>query len=57
MIAHGKLTQRDYESRDGDKRAMTELAVDEIGTSTRYATLAVRKATRAANQPARGEDP
>jgi single-strand DNA-binding protein len=58
VIAHGKLTQREFETREGDKRTVTELVVDEIGASARYATLAVKKATRSSDQPdEQREDP
>ena len=46
VIAHGRLTQREFETREGDKRTITELVVDDLGGSTRYATLSVKKATR-----------
>lgn len=46
VIATGRLRQRAYETREGDKRTVIELEVDEIGPSLRYATAAVQKATR-----------
>lgn len=45
VIATGKLKSRSYE-KDGDKRTVIELEVDEIGPSLRYATAVVTKATR-----------
>lgn len=57
VIAHGKVTQREYQPREGDKRTVVELVVDEIGASARYATVAVTRAARGADQPDRSEDP
>ena len=57
VIAHGKLTQREFETREGDKRTVTELVVDEIGASARYATLAIKKAARGSESAEQAEDP
>jgi single-strand DNA-binding protein len=57
VIAHGKLTQREFVTREGDKRTVTELVVDDIGASARYATLTVKKATRGSEHADQGEDP
>lgn len=46
VIVSGRLRQRSFETRDGDKRTVVELEVDEIGPSLRYATVQVRKAQR-----------
>jgi single-strand DNA-binding protein len=46
VIAQGRLVQRSYETREGEKRTVVELQVDEIGPSLRYATAKVTKATR-----------
>ncbi|NLT26998.1 MAG: single-stranded DNA-binding protein [Microbacteriaceae bacterium] len=43
VIAQGKLKQRSYETREGEKRTTFELDVDEIGPSLRYATAQVTK--------------
>ncbi|MEC3953793.1 single-stranded DNA-binding protein [Nocardia sp. CDC153] len=37
VIVTGKLSQRSYENRQGEKRTVLELAVDEIGVSLKYA--------------------
>ena len=42
----GRLRQRSYETREGEKRSVIELDVDEIGPSLRYATAKVTKANR-----------
>ena len=52
VIVTGRLTQRSYETREGEKRTVIELAVDEIGPSLRYATAKVNKA--AATRPDAG---
>jgi single-strand DNA-binding protein len=46
VIATGRLKQRSYETREGEKRTAIELEVDEIGPSLRYATANVTKASR-----------
>lgn len=44
VIATGRLKQRSYDDRDGNKRTAIELEVDEIGPSLRYATAQVERA-------------
>ena len=46
VIASGRLKQRSYETKEGEKRTTMELEVDEIGPSLRYATATVVKITR-----------
>jgi single-strand DNA-binding protein len=38
VIASGRLKQRSYETKEGEKRTTMELEIDEIGPSLRYAT-------------------
>ena len=45
VIATGSLKQRSYE-KDGQKRTVIELDVEEIGPSLKYATAKVTKANR-----------
>jgi len=45
VIATGALKQRSYE-KDGQKRTVVELDVEEIGPSLKYATAKVTKASR-----------
>ncbi|WBU37255.1 single-stranded DNA-binding protein [Homoserinibacter sp. YIM 151385] len=45
VIAQGRLKQRSYDDRDGNKRISIELEVDEIGPSLRYATAQVTRAS------------
>ena len=46
VIVSGRLKQRSFETREGEKRTVIELEVDEIGPSLRYATAKVTKASR-----------
>jgi single-strand DNA-binding protein len=47
VIAQGRLSQRSYQSRDGQPRTVVELTVDEIGPSLRYATCQVTRSPHA----------
>jgi single-strand DNA-binding protein len=44
VVATGRLKQRSYETKEGEKRISIELEVDEIGPSLRYATAQVTRA-------------
>jgi single-strand DNA-binding protein len=46
VIASGRLVQRSYETKEGEKRTSFELEIDEVGPALRYATAVVRKATK-----------
>jgi single-strand DNA-binding protein len=46
VIVQGRLKQRTYETREGEKRTVFEVEVDEIGPSLRYATAKVQKMSR-----------
>jgi len=46
VIVQGRLVQRSFETREGEKRTVVELQVDEIGPSLKYATAKVQRATR-----------
>ena len=46
VTVQGRLKQRSFETREGEKRTVIELDVDEIGASLRYATAKVTKASR-----------
>jgi single-strand DNA-binding protein len=46
VVVTGRLKQRSFETREGEKRTVVELDVDEIGPSLRYATAKVNKTTR-----------
>lgn len=44
VVAQGRLKQRSYETKEGEKRTAMELEIDEIGPSLRYATAQVTRA-------------
>ncbi|GIF11492.1 single-stranded DNA-binding protein [Actinoplanes teichomyceticus] len=46
VIVQGRLRQRSYDTKEGEKRTVMELEVDEIGPSLRYATAKVQKMSR-----------
>jgi len=46
VIVQGRLKQRSYETKEGEKRTVVELEVDEVGPSLRYATTKVNKTSR-----------
>jgi single-strand DNA-binding protein len=46
VIVQGRLKQRSYETREGEKRTTFEVDVEEIGPSLKYATAKVTKTSR-----------
>jgi single-strand DNA-binding protein len=46
VIVSGRLQQRSYETREGEKRTVIEMQVDEVGPSLRYATAKVNRTQR-----------
>jgi single-strand DNA-binding protein len=46
VIVSGRLKQRSYETREGEKRTVVELEVEEIGPALRYATAKVARTQR-----------
>lgn len=46
VIVQGRLKQRSYENREGEKRTVFEVEVEEIGPSVKFATAKVTRATR-----------
>jgi single-strand DNA-binding protein len=46
VIAQGRLKQRSFETREGEKRTVIELDVDEIGPALKYATAKVNRIER-----------
>ena len=46
VIVQGRLKQRSFETREGEKRTVVELEVDEVGASLRSATAKVNRANR-----------
>src|SRR5207248_5361119 len=58
VVVQGRLKQRSFETKEGEKRTVVELEVDEIGPSLRYATVKVNKASRGeGGSGASGGDP
>ncbi|MFI6998302.1 single-stranded DNA-binding protein [Nocardia sp. NPDC050175] len=51
VVVTGRLKQRSYDTRDGEKRYVTELIVDEIAPSLRYAIAKVARVDRNAVDP------
>lgn len=43
VVVTGRLKQRSYETREGEKRTVLELEVDDVAASVRYATVKVTK--------------
>ncbi|MFE0720221.1 single-stranded DNA-binding protein [Streptomyces rochei] len=54
VIVQGRLKQRSYEDREGVKRTVYELDVDEVGPSLAYATAKVTKTT-GSSRPTNGQ--
>ncbi|GAA4569566.1 single-stranded DNA-binding protein [Planotetraspora kaengkrachanensis] len=50
VIVQGRLRQRSYETKEGEKRTVYEVEVDEVGPSLRNATAKVNKTTRQGGQ-------
>ena len=46
VIVHGSLKSRQYETREGEKRTVFEIDVEEVGPSLRSATAKVTKSIR-----------
>ncbi|MCA1694741.1 MAG: single-stranded DNA-binding protein, partial [Actinobacteria bacterium] len=50
VIITGRLRQRSFDTREGDKRTMIELDVDEIGASLKFTTITLTKTDRVTAQ-------
>ncbi|MDP2775525.1 MAG: single-stranded DNA-binding protein [Nocardioides sp.] len=46
VVVQGRLKSRQYETREGEKRTVFEIDVEEVGPSLKYATAKVTRATR-----------
>ena len=60
VIVSGRLKQRSYETREGEKRTVFEVDVDEIGPALRYATAKVTRTSGGGgggNRPQQSSDP
>ncbi len=55
VVVQGRLRQRSFETREGEKRTVVEMEVDEVGPSLRYATVKVNKVARESGTGSGGE--
>jgi single-strand DNA-binding protein len=46
VIVTGRLEQRSYETREGEKRSVTEVIADELGPSLRWAQAQIERISR-----------
>jgi single-strand DNA-binding protein len=46
VILTGRLEQRSWETQEGEKRSVTEISIDEIGPSLRWATATVNRTAK-----------
>ena len=46
VVVQGRLKQRSFETKEGEKRTVVELDVEEVGPSLKYATAKVNKTQR-----------
>jgi single-strand DNA-binding protein len=46
VIVQGRLVSRSFDTKEGEKRTVNEIQVDEVGPSLRYATAKVNKTSR-----------
>ena len=57
VVVQGRLKQRSYETREGEKRTVYEVEVNEVGPSLRNATAKVTKTSRSQGGGFGGDDP
>lgn len=57
VVVVGRLKQRSYQTREGEKRTVYEVEADEVGPSLRNATAKVVKAGRSGGNPYAGQGP
>ena len=50
VIVQGRLVQRSFETREGEKRTVVEMQVDEVGPSLRHATAKVARKSSGTSQ-------
>ncbi|NYD40014.1 single-stranded DNA-binding protein [Nocardioides panaciterrulae] len=50
VVVQGRLKSRTYETREGEKRTVFEIEVEEVGPSLKYATAKVTRTTRQGGQ-------
>jgi single-strand DNA-binding protein len=54
VIVSGRLKQRSYDTKEGEKRTVIELEVDEIGPSLKYANAKVNRTQRSGGAAGQG---
>jgi single-strand DNA-binding protein len=54
VLIEGRLKSRSYETKEGEKRTVIELEVDEIGPSLKYANAKVNRTQRSGGQSGNG---
>ena len=52
VVVVGRLQQRSWEDRDGNKRTQVEVQVDEVAPSLRWATATIQKSQRSSGSSA-----
>jgi single-strand DNA-binding protein len=60
VVVTGRLKQRSYETKEGEKRTIMEMEADEVAPSLRYASAKVERKQKSegwTKQPARNDDP
>ena len=50
VIVTGRLKQRNYETKEGEKRTVYEVEVDDVGPSLRNASAKVNRASRGSGE-------
>jgi single-strand DNA-binding protein len=56
VVVQGRLQQRSYETREGEKRTVIEMQVEEVGPSLKYATAKVNRTQRGSSGGGFGGD-
>lgn len=54
VLVSGRLKQRSYETREGEKRTVMEMEVDDVGPALRYATAKINRVQRAGGEGGQG---
>jgi single-strand DNA-binding protein len=57
VVVQGRLQQRSYDTKEGEKRTVIEMQVDEIGPSLKYATAKVNRTSRGSGNGGFGGSP
>ena len=55
VIVTGRLRQRSYDDRNGERRTVFEIEVEEVGPSLRFATADINKSFRGGGQGGQGQ--